>query len=180
MLVVCHHCGEEIERRTGEVNRARKRGLAIYCDRHCSGLGRRKHKSLKQRRAEKSDYDRQYRRTNRDRLRASKAAYHKATYDPARARIARKRRAPAHAEYCRRPAYKAYKRRYDAERRASQYGDFADAYKLFLEMKRETRKRISWYESAIQNGRFTKAKERKRGRGVAKEKGGLGHASAHS
>lgn len=44
----CAHCGKEADKPAGEVNRARERGLKLYCDRKCSGLGRRQGKTKAQ------------------------------------------------------------------------------------------------------------------------------------
>jgi len=80
--------------------------MRLFCGRTCAGLARRKWKSREQLVAEKRDYDAKYRESNAAMLKAKKAAYHVATYDPATAAIARRKRAPQHAEYCRRPEYK--------------------------------------------------------------------------
>jgi hypothetical protein len=159
----CAYCGEETDRPTGHVNRSRAQGLNLYCGKKCSGLARRKPpKTVAQKRAEKAAYDREYRRKNRTLLKAKKAAYHCATYDPAAARIERKKRAAFHAEYCRRPSYKLWKQEYDRRHRAQQYGPFADAYQLTIELNREIKARSSNYEirQANQTGNKTQKRDR--------------------
>ena len=95
------------------INRSRRAGYTLYCSRTCAGLGRRSGKTDPQKKAEKCEYDKQRRANNKERMKAEKAAYHKRTYDPAKARIERKKRSEQHAEYCRQPAYRAWKKKYD-------------------------------------------------------------------
>jgi hypothetical protein len=85
----------------------------------------------------KAEYDRKYRKKNRARLKAEKAAYFQRTYDPIKAAKERKKKMPAHAEYCRQSWYKAWKKEYDKKHRASEYGEFAEAYALLLELLKE-------------------------------------------
>ena len=96
----------------------------------CSGLGRRKNKTDGQKKQEKRLYDMEYRAKNREMLKRKKRAYFQRTYDPAKAAIERKQGMPQHLEYCRRPAYKEWKRDYDRRLRAREYGPFADAHML--------------------------------------------------
>src|SRR5438046_492055 len=99
----CAHCGKEADKPADHVNRAREAGLNLYCNRRCSGLGRRKPRKTKaQKREEKRLYDIQYRK-NSPTLKARRRAFHLRTYDPVKAAKERKKRAPAHAEYCRQP-----------------------------------------------------------------------------
>lgn len=128
MKIKCAHCGKTAEKAPNEVNRARREGLRIFCNRRCAGLARRKHKTEAQKVEEKRLYDVEYRRKNRAMLKVKKHAYHKQSYDPEKARIERKKRAAFHAEYCRRPSYRLWKREYDRRYRAREYGPFADAY----------------------------------------------------
>lgn len=116
---------------------------------------------------EKRLYDAEYRRKNRAMLKAKKAAYHLATYDPDAARIKRKKRAASHAEYCRQPSYKLWKREYDRRLRAREYGPFADAYQLTIDLNREIKSRNTNYEIRQQNETFGKSQKRER---EAKEK----------
>jgi hypothetical protein len=90
----------------------------------------------------KAAYDRKYRKKNRARLRAQKAAYFQRTYDPVKAAKERKKKMPAHIEYCRQSWYKAWKKKYDGNRRASKYGEFAEAYALLLALEKEIRKQM--------------------------------------
>ena len=104
--------------------------------------------------AQKAAYDKKYRKRNMERIRANHAAYFRRTYDPVKAAIERKKRMPAHVLYCRQPWYRAYKRRYDAQRRAKKFGGFADAYKVLLALQREVRKQMpDRFERYQQSGR---------------------------
>ncbi len=167
MKIICPHCGKSADKATGVVNRARRCGLPIYCGRRCMGLARRKHKTKAQRIEEKRLYDQEYRRINLAKLTAKKAAYHQRTYDPAKARIERKKRAKAHAEYCRRPEYKAYKRKYDRQYRAREYGAFAEAFMLAVDLNREIKKRMTNHEIKWQNKTANKTQFRRRADGKA-------------
>ena len=113
MRVVCPQCSQTADKPASAVNRARRRGAPIYCSRECSDFGRRKNKTIDQKRQEKRLYDMEYRARNDIALKAKKAAYHKRTYDPVEAAIKRRSRMAQHVEYCRRPAYRKKKKAYD-------------------------------------------------------------------
>lgn len=158
----CAHCGKTANKPSGHVNRARARGLNLYCGRRCSGLGRRDGKTKDQKREEKRLYDLEYRTKNRGMLKAKKREYHKRTYDPVEAAKVRKARMPLHVEYCRQPAYKAWKRDYDRRYRAAEFGEFAEAYMLTIDLSRTIRERIPNAEVKYQNGCTNKSQRRER------------------
>lgn len=174
----CAHCGKATDRPAGHVNRSRAQGNNLYCGRRCSGLERRKPPKTKaQLVAEKRAYDMEYRQKNRALLKAKKAAYFRATYDPAAARIERKKRAAFHLEYCRRQSYKFWKREYDRRRRAQEYGPFADAWELTLELNREIKSRSTNYE--IREANQTGNKAQKRDRAAQGQKRSYSYSPAH-
>ena len=158
----CAHCGATADRPVGHVNRARERGLNLYCSRKCSGLGRRNGKTVAQKKAEKREYDKRYRASNLATIKAKKAAYFKRTYDPAKARVERERTMARHVEYCRRPEYKAWKSDYDRRRRDSDYGPFAEAARLAIDLNREIKQRSSNHEISKANGTLNKRQGRLR------------------
>lgn len=162
MKIVCAHCGAKKDKDANAVNRAIEGGNRLFCDRRCSGLGRRDDRTNAQKIEEKRLYDADYRRKNRAMLKAKKAAYHRATYDPAKARIERKKRSAFHVEYCRQPSYKLWKREYDRRLRAKVYGPFADAYQLTIDLNREIKSRSTNYEIRQQNETFGKSQKRER------------------
>jgi len=162
MQITCAHCGRKSDKATGAVNRAKAAGLRMFCNRRCAGLAHRKHKTKLQMREEKAAYDTEYRRLNGKMLKAKKAAWHLATYDPDAARIERKKRMKFHVEYCRRPSYRRWKQEYDRRYRAMEFGQFADAYKLTLELNREIKSRSTNYEIRQENQTFGKTQKRRR------------------
>ena len=94
MKYKCAHCGKAADKAAGHVNRARAAGLNLYCNRRCSGLGRRSGKTKAQKREEKRLYDIVYRAKNREKRKAQKREYHERTYDPVKAAAYRKTRMP--------------------------------------------------------------------------------------
>ena len=164
MKFQCAHCGKTAERPAGSVNRSRAAGMSLFCGRRCFGLDktRRLRKSKAQCVEAKRLYDAEYRRKNLAEIKAKKAAHFKRTYDPAKARIDRKKTMRRHVEYCRRPEYKQWKREYDRHLRASEYGSFAEAYMLVLDLNREIKERMTSYEIKRQNGTFGNAQARRR------------------
>jgi hypothetical protein len=165
MIFLCTHCGKEGDKPAGTVNRAKNAGLNLYCNRICAGLGRRKTpKTEDQRKADKAAYDAEYRLKNLVKRKAQKAEYHKLTYDPEKAAIERKAKMPKHVEYCRRPEYRAWKRRYDKEYLAKkEFGEFWESAMLILDIHRtatnlaggsyELRKAKGYYERQSQQRR---------------------------
>lgn len=158
----CAYCGSAADKTSGAVNRARVAGLNLYCDRKCASLGRRKGKTKAQLVEEKRLYDIEYRAKNLDRIKVYKREYSKRTYDPTTAAIERKKRMPKHVEYCRRPEYRVKKSVYDRKRRAAEYGDFAEAFLLTIDLNREIKGRMTNHEIKWENGTANKAQHRKR------------------
>ena len=159
----CGFCGSLSLKETGHVNRSRKKGAPIYCDRKCAGAARRNHKSAIQKTIEKRDYDKEYRAKNAALLKEKKARYFRKTYDPEAAAIARKKRMPAHIEYCRKPEYRAWKKQYDRKYRAKQlFGEFWESALLTLDIRTEALSRMTDYEIRLQNQTLNKLQTRKR------------------
>lgn len=166
----CAHCGKANDKSAGHVNRARARGLSLYCNRKCSGLGRRNGKTKAQRIEEKRIYDLEYRAKNLAMLKAKKKDHHKRTYDPVEAAKVRKKRMPYHVEYCRQPAYRAKKQVYDRNRRAAEYGEFAEAFQLTIDLNREIKGRMTNEEIKWENRTANKAQFRRRSSNPQKER----------
>jgi hypothetical protein len=164
MKITCAHCGKESDKPTGAVNRARKAGMPLYCDRACAGLARRAApKSAAQKKAEKRAYDAARRIELAQELKAKKAEYHKRTYDPAKAAEERKRRMPSHVEYCRRPEYRAWKREYDRQYLAKKdYGEFWECHLLALDIREEALRQSSDYDIRLSKGGIAKTQQRRR------------------
>ena len=166
MKCICPQCSVVFDAKAGRVNRAKSINAPLYCGRVCSGLARRSkvEKTQEQKRAEKAEYDRNRRakigialaeqkrewyRENRDRLLPKMAEY-------------RKIRMPKHVEYCRRPEYKAYKHEYDMLRNESEYGDFAETWRLLQEVEKEIRSQASAYERRVANGYYLRSAQKRR------------------
>ena len=162
MKFICSHCGNSADGPAGEVNRAIRNGRPKYCGKTCFGLAHRLGKTEEQKKAAKAAYDAAYRVKNINRIKKNKREYFQRTYDPAAAREHRKRRMPSHVEYCRRPEYREKKRQYDADRRASEYGPYAAAYRALLSIEQEVKCRASWYEVAKSKGTLNKHQSRRR------------------
>lgn len=165
MIFNCAYCGKEGHRRSGEVNRANRTGMNLYCDRECAGRGRRSLvvKSVDQQKAEKAAYDREYRERNREARKAQKAAYYKRTRDPIKEAEIRKSRMHLHVEYCRRPEYRGKKKIYDRQYRAKKfYGDFAECFLLTMAIRDECLSRMTDYEIRLEKGTLNKSQQRKR------------------
>lgn len=107
MKIICATCGKESEKSTGDYNWSVRRGLKLYCNRTCAGIGRRTlHlKTPEQLKAEKAEYDREYRKKNAERLKIEKAEWFKKDYyaNLEKYRKQRQQRMPYHVEYCRKP-----------------------------------------------------------------------------
>lgn len=173
MIIVCAYCGREVERRTSDVNRARKFGRPLYCDQKCAGLKRRTGKTIEQRKAEIAEYGRRRREGMGDTLRAQKKAYYQANKRLIRKRLLK--RFESDAEYkarhracqdrCQsRPEWKARKKHYDRQYRAGRlYGPMAEAYVTLLELDDEIRKRVpDNAELAAEKGTLNKKQTRRR------------------
>ena len=159
----CAHCGAAAEGPVGHVNRARSRGNNLYCSRVCSGLGRRDNRTAELRKEAKRLYDIEYRARDPQKRKLAKAEYYERTKDRAKEAEARKRRAPQHAEYCRRPEYRAWKKGYDRRYRAEKhYGDFAECFLLVMDIRDECLSRMTDYEIRLEKGTFNKSQQRKR------------------
>jgi len=161
--VICEQCGRKVEKPTGHVNRARKEGRKLFCSRRCFGLSRRHNKSDAQKKEEKRLYDMEYRAKNRPMLKVKKAAYFQRTYDPEKAKVERKKRSAAHAEYCRRPEYKAWKKVYDQKYRAKKhYGEFWESFLVLLDLERTVEGQMPSYERKLRMGLLNKKQTRNR------------------
>ena len=161
--ITCAACGRHRLKPTPAVNRARREGLNLYCDRTCAGVGRRANRSGDEKRDLKAAYDAHRRVVLAAEIKAQKHAHHLATYDPERERVKRAANMPRHVEYCRRPAYREKKKSYDRERHCKlEYGPFWEAARILFDVEAEVRERATDYEIRVQNGALNKKQNRRR------------------
>ena len=159
----CALCGSPFSVARGQHNRAVARGAREFCGRTCAGIARRSDASKPERIAAKAVYDAAYRAERTDKIKARKAAIHKATYDPASAAVVRKARSAHHAEYCRRPEYVEWKAAYDRQYRAqNEYGEFAECFLLTMDIRDECLTQATDTEIRRQAGTLNKSQQRKR------------------
>lgn len=155
----CCHCGKGIEKSIGHYNRAMKLGLKLFCNHACFGLHRRSNKSIEQKKAEKSAYDRHYKTLNVEEKKKKRQQYFKRTYDPVKAALIRKDRMHLHVKYCQSPEYKEWKKKYDQQFRAKKkYGEFYES-SIILE---ELEGLIDRYAASIEQNTYNKSQQRKR------------------
>jgi len=161
--VKCPICLNEINQPQTAINIAIKQCKSIYCGRKCAGIGRRDKRTDEQKKEDKRIYDEKYRLENQKMLKAKKAEYFQKTYDIEKAKIERKKRSKEHAEYCRQPEYKVWKKEYDRKYKAKKnYGEFWESAVISMEIREECLERETNYEIKLNNGLLCKTQRRKR------------------
>ncbi len=161
--ISCAQCGEDAFLATGWVNRSRKKGDNLYCGRRCSGLGRRNNRTAAENKSIKREYDKKYRADNLARLKEQKQAHHQRTYNPVQAAAERKKNMKRHLQYCRQPAYRAYKKSYDQKYLAKKnFGDFYEAALILAGIESEISSRVTRHEVYLANGTLNKHQQRRR------------------
>lgn len=138
VAVVCDHCGASVAKMRGYIKRFRESGRHFYCNRECAVLGRRKSPYTKDElRTRRVKYTREYEAKNRSTMTAKRKAYR----NEHRERIAASKRI-ARAKQC--------------------YGEFWEAYLIFLDINIEVNSRASREEIYRINQIDSKAQGRKR------------------
>lgn len=172
MLIQCAHCGNNVEKETSAVNRARKVGMALYCGKVCSSDARRI--STEEKTARRVEYDRQRREGSlREALLQQKKAHYMAHAQEilAAQKAAResdpelkKRRRDCQRRCMERLEWKEHKRAYDRQYRAErEFGEMAPAYLLLLELEKEVeRQEPDWVDLQRQKGTLNKSQRRRR------------------
>jgi hypothetical protein len=164
MIIACPICTFRFECCAGRYNRALKISAPLYCSKLCSGLGRRSQQTTWQKKQAKSEYDRKRREEKREILRAKKRKAYVANKQAIleKMKVYRKIRMPKHLEYCMRPEYRAKKHDYDIARNAAAYGEFAETWRLLIELQKEIRSQATAYERRVANGYYTRSAKRRR------------------
>jgi hypothetical protein len=160
VIALCGYCDAVVPQSQSSIRRALREGKPLYCNRACSGMARRVPRD--QKRAAKRVYDAQYRTGKATEISAKKAAYYRRTRDPVKERERRRKNMGRHVEYCRRPEYRACKADYDRERSSREYGEYAEAYLLLLDLEREIRSRATSYERLKARGYYTRSAQQRR------------------
>lgn len=145
----CQYCGEVLNKSPGEINRANKSGLNLYCNRTCAGLNRRVEKDIEQKKKEKAEYDKQYWYNNKEVKRKKAKEYHLKNRDRilAKQRAYNKTRYAEHLKYLQRPEYKEYKKEYDRKYLAKKsYGEFYEVALIVNQIDMITDSRESFRE----------------------------------
>jgi CRISPR/Cas system CSM-associated protein Csm2 small subunit len=159
----CTTCGKALDKSVSAINRAKRDGKALFCNKVCFGLSRRANKTVEQKKEEKRLYDIAYREKNLARIKTGKHEWFQRTYDPAKAAEERKKKMSYHVEYCRQPKYKKKKQAYDAQHRAKkQFGGFYESFLILQQIDQEVSSRASKYEIGLENGTINKAQTRRR------------------
>jgi len=159
MKVNCDHCGAQIEKSPGHVNRARKLGMKLFCNRVCFGLDRRSDVTEEEKKERKRLYDIEYRSKNKEIIREKKKVYEQSPAGRAMQKRNREKFKQTHLEYCRTPEYRAWKKIYDRIYRAKKdYGEFYEAALLLRQIEDEVDNR----EVMKQNQLINKSQKRRR------------------
>lgn len=110
--LVCPICSNHFDKPIAYYNQSVKRNAPHYCSKACAGLGRRLNKTSEQLKAEKAEYDREYREKNLERLKQQKKEAFQKDYtaNPEKYREQRTKRMPYHVIYCRLPKARAKER----------------------------------------------------------------------
>jgi hypothetical protein len=158
----CEGCAKQFLRRAAEVRYRRRCGIVrTFCSMSCAGAVRRTAKADKV--ARKKLYDEQYRAKHRARLKKERAAWYQANRDPEKERAHRAANMKRHVEYCRKyyadPARRAEKIAYDRDRRAAAFGEFGEAWKVYVELAAANRRRGTTYERLRARGYYERKRE---------------------
>jgi ssDNA-binding Zn-finger/Zn-ribbon topoisomerase 1 len=165
MKATCDYCGKEMFKKTGHYNRAMKLGAGIYCDRKCAGLGRRIDETPEQKKIYKQWYDLFIRASLTDDERDIRTLQALVLFhldyrnNPEKYKDRRRRKMPAHIEYCRQPEYRKKKKAYDEVHRAKKfYGEYWEAAIVLKKLEKEIPTRVADKENKLYNKSTTKRK----------------------
>jgi hypothetical protein len=161
MKVTCEYCGVDIEKATGHVNRARKLGMGLFCDRVCFGLHKRVDRTDEEKKKIKYEYDKKRRAELKDILKQKQKAYNESPAGRAMQKRHREKRKEFHKEYIKSDRYRAWKKNYDEKYHAKKnYGEFFEAAIVLKRIEEVILPEKQ--ESKIQKGTYNKSQKRKR------------------
>ncbi len=158
-MTLCAHCGKPLNKSIGHINRAKKLGLPMYCNRVCFGLGHRVNRTEEQKKKIKAEYDKVYRYTEKSL--AAKKAYNQTPAGRAMQKRNREQQKENHRKYIQSEQYRKWKHDYDQQYHAkNNYGDFWEAALVLRKIEEVV---LPYkYEIRIQNGILNKSQKRKR------------------
>lgn len=160
--LICPVCKNQHEKYIGHYNRAMKLGAPVYCSRKCAGLGRRSNKTVEQKKAEKSAYDKaRLNGEHREKILAEKKKYYFDNHEEIskKLKVYRDKNMQRHVEYCRQPEYREKKKAYDHKHRLQQrYGEFWEAASVLVKLDNE----LDSKQIKLDNGIVNKSQKRKR------------------
>ncbi len=155
----CPHCGNQVLKSIGHINRALKLGVPIYCSRVCSGLARRVNRTEEEKKKIKADYDAKYRFT--DKSKESKKRYNQTPEGRATQKRNREQQKENHRKYIQSEEYRKWKQAYDQKYHSKKkYGDFWEASIILQRIEEIVLPEKD--QIRIQNGTCNKSQKRKR------------------
>lgn len=159
MEIICPQCNKKVQKKTGSVNRAIKIKAPIYCGKKCSGLARRKNRTVEEKKKIKSEYDKIYRKKNANKIKERNRLYDSSPLGRAMQKRNREKFKQYHLEYCRTPEYRKYKRDYDHKHHLkNKYGEFWEAASILVKLNSILPSKTIKYNQGIIN----KTQKRKR------------------
>ena len=161
----CAYCGKEGTKHISQYHWSIRQGLNQYCNRKCSGLGRRTNETKEEKKVYKQWYDLFIRASltddERDLMSLQKLVLFHLDYrsNPDKYRKWRQQRMSAHVEYCRQPEYKVYKKKYDERYKAQlHYGGYWEAAIILKNLEKSIPSRLAYKQNKFYNKSTTKRK----------------------
>jgi len=159
--ITCGHCGTTFKKEVGHINRAKKLGLGLYCNRKCAGIARRVNRTQEEKKEIKRLYDIRYRENNEEYRKSRMQAYNSSPSGRAMQKRNRDKFKESHAAYVKTPEYRKWKHEYDQKYHAKKnFGDFWEAFLILKEIDKEIEPEI--LQVRIEKGYYNKSQKRKR------------------
>ena len=168
MILTCNYCHKQFkvkENNVGQRKKSIRQGLPIYCGMKCAGLGRRTNETEEEKKIHKQWYDLFIRASVTEDeywiryLHGALIFHMDNAANPEKFRERRRKKQPAHNEYCRQPKYKSYKKEYDEKHRAKKlFGEFWECAIVLKNLDNEIDYRESKRQNKIYNKSTTKRK----------------------
>lgn len=155
----CSYCNSNLNKTTSEINRSKKEGRKLFCNKTCFALSRKKNESPGIKKERKRLYDINYRGNNKDKICTDKKLYNETKSGRETQKRNRYKFKEYHSEYCKTDKYKSYKKDYDKYYRAKdRYGEYYESFLLIIEIEKEYEKK----DTRLQLNLVNKSQKRKR------------------